>query len=259
MSQTMPVGVHLTGSDGLAVVTLCNPPRLNAMNRAMWQQLRQVFAAIAADSQWRAVLVQGAGGAFCAGGDIAEYPEFRFDAAALRHFHEELVWGGLQAVIDCDLPVVAAMEGACMGAGVEIASCCDLRLAADDARFGAPIARLGFPMAPREAQLVARVAGEATARQMLLEAAQLDAAVMLQRGFVHELLPAAALLPQAQQRARRMAQLSPQAARLNKQTLRTLLAQPLPEALLRQAYDYADTPEHREGIHAFLDKRPARF
>lgn len=257
--STTDIGIHLTGEDGVAVVTLCNPPRLNAMNRAMWQQLREVFQAIAADARWRVVLVRGEGGAFCAGGDIAEYPAFRFDEAALRAFHEELVWGGLQAMLDCDLPVLAAIEGACMGAGMEIASCCDLRLASTSARFGAPIARLGFPMAPREAALVGRVAGEATARQMLLEAAQLEADVMLRRGFLHDCLSNIELMPQALERAQRMTRLSSQAARLNKQTLRALTEHPLLDRLSAQAYAYADSPEHREGIAAFLDKRPARF
>lgn len=257
--NTTNAGVDLSGEGRVAVVTLRNPPRLNAMNRAMWQQLREVFEAIAASTQWRAVLVRGAGEAFCAGGDIAEYPAFRFDEPALRDFHEGLVWGGLQAMLDCDLPVVAAIDGACMGAGMEMASCCDVRLASIRARFGAPIARLGFPMAPREAALVAREAGLATARQMLLEAAQIDAEAMLQRGFLQQILPPAELLPQAQERAQRMSALSPQAARLNKQTLRALTAHPLLDRLSAQAYAYADSPEHREGIAAFLEKRPPQF
>lgn len=260
MSSQEQAQVLLQGEQGVAVVILSNPARLNAMTRAMWQQLREVFTRLGADPQWRAVLVRGEGGAFCAGGDIAEYPDFRFDRQRLRQFHEELVWGGLQAMLNCDLPVVAAIDGACMGAGMEIASCCDIRVASEKARFGAPIARLGFPMAPREAALVARVAGEATAREMLLEAAQLGAAQMLQRGFLHESVPvleSAAL--KALERAQRMARLSPQAARLHKQLLRALAGGQPVEALLDDAYDYADSPEHREGIEAFLQKRPARF
>ena len=154
-----------------------------------------------------------------------------------------------------------------MGAGMEIASCCDIRVAADGARFGAPIAKLGFPMAPREAALVARVAGEATAREMLLQAAVLDAAEMKARGFLHGVLPAAELLAHARQRAARMAALAPRAARLNKQTLRALnqplahdgQAQAAIENIVSGAYDYADSAEHREGIAAFLAKRPPRF
>jgi enoyl-CoA hydratase len=168
------------------------------------------------------VVLRGEGGAFCAGGDISEYPGFRFEEASLRSFHEDDVWGGLQAMLACDVPIVAQIDGACMGAGMEIASTCDMRIAGESARFGAPIARLGFPMAPREAQLVARAAGELTAREMLLEAAALGAAEMKQRGFLNRVVPDADVATQAMASARRIAALAPQAARLNKQLLRNL-------------------------------------
>ena len=259
--------IHLEQDGAVARVTLANAGKLNAMSRAMWRRLRAVFAAIQADEGVRCVIVHGQGATFCAGGDIAEYPAFRFDVASLRAFHEQDVWGGLQAMLDCDVPVIAAIEGHCMGAGMEIASCCDIRVAGVGARFGAPIAKLGFPMAPREAALVARVAGEATAREMLLQAAVLDAAEMKARGFLHGVLPAAELLAHARQRAARMAALAPRAARLNKQTLRALnqplahdgQAQAAIENIVSGAYDYADSAEHREGIAAFLAKRPPRF
>lgn len=258
---------------GLARVTLSHPGKLNAMSRAMWRQLREVFEQLQREPRWRCVLLEGEGEAFCAGGDIAEYPSFRFDQAQLRHFHEVEVWGGLRAVLDCDLPVVAAIRGACMGAGVEIAACCDIRLAGEGARFGAPIARLGFPMAPREAQLVARAAGEATAREMLLEAAVLEAGEMKQRGFLQHVVPDAQLGERALASAARIAALAPQAARLNKRTLRMLATGdlepdrppariPLGQAATESiagSYAYADSAEHREGIAAFLAKRRPAF
>ncbi len=248
-------------------VTLSNPGKLNAMSRAMWAGLRAVFERVPARTECRCVVLQGGGGAFCAGGDIVEYPAFRFDVAGLRAFHEGLVWPALQALLACEVPVIAAIEGPCMGAGMEMASACDIRLATVDARFGAPIAKLGFPMAPREAALVARVAGEATAREMLLQAAVLDAAEMKARGFLHQVLAADALAAEVQTRAARIATLAPQAARLNKRTLRALNpldaptdeAQQAIESIVPSAYDYADSAEHREGIAAFLAKRPARF
>ena len=118
------------------------------------------------------------------------------------------MWGGLSALLACDVPVVAAIRGPCMGAGVEIASCCDIRLAADTATFGAPIARLGFPMADREARLVARAVGDLTAREMLLMAATLDAAQMQQRGFLNQVLPAADMAARASEAAARIAALA---------------------------------------------------
>jgi enoyl-CoA hydratase/carnithine racemase len=245
----------------VAQVVLRHRSRMNAMTRAMWRQLRQAFLQLQADPRVRVVVVRGDDGHFCAGGDIAEYADFRFQSESLRDFHENDVWGGLSAMLACDVPIVAQIEGNCMGAGLEIASCCDLRLASEDARFGAPIARLGFPMAPREAALVARAVGESTARAMLLAARVFDAPALLARGFLHELLPASALAGSAQELAAQMSALAPQAARANKRTLRELAPQ-APEALERlvaSAYDYADCSEHREGVSAFMQKRRPDF
>ncbi|QTD44234.1 enoyl-CoA hydratase/isomerase family protein [Ottowia testudinis] len=265
----MPGKVRLSseGDGRVAVVTLSNSAKFNAMSRAMWRELAEVFARIQASCEWRCVLLQGEGAHFCAGGDIAEYPDFRFDVERLRAFHEQDVWGGLSAVLNCDVPIVAAIQGHCMGAGVEIASCCDIRVAADGAKFGAPIAKLGFPMAPREAQLVARVAGEMTAREMLLEAAVLDAPEMKSRGFLHRVLAADVLHAHALERAGRIAALAPGAARMNKQTFRALKMAPALDGQAQEAiqliasrsYDYAPAAEHREGIAAFLDKRRPNF
>ncbi|MEO8024336.1 enoyl-CoA hydratase/isomerase family protein [Polaromonas sp.] len=256
-------GQVLLATDGsIARVTLSHPGKLNAMSRAMWHALREVFTSLQQHSEVRCVLLRGEGASFCAGGDITEYPDFRFDEAALRAFHEEEVWGGLQAMLDCDIPVVAQIEGACMGAGMEIASCCDLRLAGASAKFGAPIAKLGFPMAPREAALVMRAAGELTAREMLLAAAVLDASTLLQRGFLNRVLPDAELAAEAAAMAERVARLAPAAARQNKQCFRALALDwrgPIATDLIANAYAYADSAEHREGVAAFVEKRPARF
>ncbi len=259
----MTGAVLLEISGHVAHVTLSNPGKLNAMSRGMWRQLQDAFVQVQGQLQVRGVLVKGESGHFCAGGDISEYATFRFAENSLRDFHENEVWGGLQAMLDCDVPIVAQMDGNCMGAGVEIASCCDLRLAGDDARFGAPIARLGFPMAPRELALVTRVAGESTVREMLLAAVVFDAAEMKRRGFVHQVVPAADLAQTAARQLERITALAPQAARLNKQALRVLAA-PADAAsslatLVAGAYRYADSAEHREGVQAFVEKRPPVF
>ncbi len=253
--------VQLLRQGAQAFVTLSHPGKFNAMSRGMWRELRQVFAGLQADASLRCVVLRGEGGHFCAGGDISEYESFRFSEAGLRDFHENDVWGSLQAVLDCDVPVVAQIEGNCMGAGVEIACCCDIRVAAESSRFGAPIARLGFPMAPREAALVLREAGALTTREMLLEAAVLPAAQMQLRGFLQRVLPERQLADEITTTTRRICALAPQAARLNKLALRTLQSG-MPDALaslLAGAYAYADNAEHREGIAAFLAKRPADF
>lgn len=260
------------GERGVVHVTLRHAGRLNAMSRAMWRRLRAVFEDIQQrGSDVRCVLIAGEGDAFCAGGDISEYPGFRFDADALRDFHENDVWGGLYAMLLCDVPIVASIRGACMGAGVEIASCCDIRIAGSAARFGAPIAKLGFPMAPREARLVAGAVGDVTARQMLLEAATFSAHEMLARGFLSRVVADDVAATEALESALRVAALAPQAARMNKQTLRASkepqvvnfaghdAINTVVSAASADAYDYADSAEHREGISAFLEKRPPVF
>lgn len=251
--------IHLHLEDAIARVTLSNPTKFNAMSRVMWRELRQVFSDLQQRGDVRVVMVAGEGGHFCAGGDIAEYTDFRFHADGLRDFHEDDVWAGLSSMLDCDLPVVVQIEGNCMGAGVEIACCCDIRLAGEGARFGAPIAKLGFPMAPRETALVMREAGLATTRQMLLEAAVLDAPTLRSRGFLHDVFPDHELTAVTLARLQRMVRLAPQAARLNKKTLRALSNGQSVQTLLATAYDYADSAEHREGIAAFMAKRSPVF
>lgn len=239
------VSCHYEGR--LAIVTIANPGKLNAMSRHMWQQLRYVFNSIQGNKNAGCVLILGKNNSFSAGGDISEYPSFRFHEASLREFHEVDVWGGLNAMLDCDVPIFAQIEGACMGAGLEIASCCDMRIAGASSKFGAPIAKLGFPMAPKEAALVKNAVGELTAREMLLEAAVLDAETMLQRGFLNRVVADAEVATSAMQSINRILALAPQAARLNKQTFRGLNSQ--------NPYAYADSAEHKEGINAFIAKR----
>ena len=267
----MTGSIDLAREGVLATVSLHHHGKFNAMSRAMWRALKIAFETLQQDRTVRCVVVQGAEGHFCAGGDIAEYPDFRFDAAKLQQFHEVEVWGALQAMLDCDVPIVAQIQGNCMGAGLEIASCCDLRLAARDARFGAPIARLGFPMAPREAALVSRAVGEATARAMLLGAEVFGASHMHTQGFLTHCVADDQLAIQVRSLVERIALLAPKAARMNKQVFRGL-NRPLAPVEYAQAaieniastgntaaYAYADSPEHREGIDAFLKKRPPIF
>lgn len=255
--------VHCGSADhGLWRVTLSNPGKLNAIDIGMWHALRAEFERLQALPHADApvaVIVCGADGQFAAGGDIAEFIDFRFDEDRLRHFHEATVAPALAAIRDCDLPVYAEIDGACIGGGLEIAACCDIRLCSDAARFGAPIAKIGFPMAPGELQLMCGLAGAAVWREMLLEARLLDAARALHLGLVHAVFPAEALAAAVLDRAQRLAELSPQALRINKQTLRQI-ARGGPTPTERHAhYQYADSAEHREGVTAFVGKRRPRF
>jgi enoyl-CoA hydratase len=145
------IGFERSGT--LARVTLANPGKHNAIDVAMWRELGSTFARLQelpAGEAPLAVIVCGAGGQFASGGDIAEFAGFRFDELRLHDFHEHVVAPALQAMLACDIPLLAQIEGACIGGGLEIAACCDIRIAGAASRFGAPIARLGFPMAPGE-------------------------------------------------------------------------------------------------------------
>jgi enoyl-CoA hydratase len=282
----LQVNQHSAGQ--IATITVRNPARRNAMTRAMWRALREVIEAVNSSqnnsclssislgySQIRCLIIAGQAGHFCAGGDISEYPEFRFTSDGLHNFHEQDVAPALHALLACDIPMVAQIEGNCMGGGLEIAACCDIRIAGQGASFGAPIAKLGMPMAPQELAIVLRAAGEATVREMLLEARTFNALQMQERGFVQRVVADTDVAQEALTTAQRIAALSPQAARLNKQALRHfyMQKQPVTQAKPAQAamknivpdraadnpFAYADSAEHIEGITAFLQKRSPQF
>ncbi len=255
-------------SGQIATLVISHTARRNAMTRAMWQELPAVLTRLPAAT--RCLIIRGEGDHFCAGGDISEYPSFRFEPRSLRAFHEDDVAPALEALLALDLPVVAMIAGHCMGGGLEIAACADIRIAGQGATFGAPIAKLGMPMARRELAIVLRVAGEATVREMLLEARVLKAQEMKERGFVQRLVSDAQLEQEALDTAQRIAALSPQAARLNKQMLRQIgasneLLTPVKyrefaiNNVANDDYAYAASTEHVEGISAFLAKRTPQF
>jgi enoyl-CoA hydratase len=250
----------LPDAQGIARITLANPGKLNALSAAMWRALREAVATLESDATTRVIVVAGEGGQFASGGDIEEFPQFRFDAATLARFHEQDVLPALLALRDCELPLVAAIEGACIGGGLEIAACCDIRIAGASSRFGVPIAKLGFPMAPAELEIVSAVVGPTVLRELLIEARVLNAQEAAARGLLTRVVADSEVLAQAQAAAERIAALSPQALRLNKRALREFTFPTLSSAAQRAAhYGYAPTNEHREGLAAFNEKRPPRF
>ncbi|TDM05379.1 MAG: enoyl-CoA hydratase [Ideonella sp. MAG2] len=258
----MAGSVSLSEADahGLRRLSLSNPGKLNALDVSMWRQLHQVAHDLQQDSHTRAVIVCGEGGSFVAGGDIEEFPQFRFEPHTLAHFHEDIVAPALWALADCDLPLIAQIEGACIGGGLEIAACCDLRLCGQSSRFGVPIAKLGFPMAPAEIEIVARVVGPTVLRELLLEARVLSAPEALSKGLVTRVVADAEVASEALRSAQHIATLSPQAMRLNKRALRRFAhGQPSTRAEREPHFAYAPSAEHREGLAAFNEKRPARF
>lgn len=248
-------------SDGaIATVTLSNPGKLNAVTAQMWRDLKAAFDSLSGDDSLRCVIVRGDGETFAAGGDIGEFAELRDTLARARIYHEQWVAPALAAVRDCLHPTVAAIRGPCIGGGLEIACACDIRIAAADARFGAPINRLGFSMAPAELAMVLAVAGPATALELLLEGRIIEAAEGQRRGLVNRLVDNEALDAEVQASAQRIAHGAPLVARAHKRLIRRLQqAAPLSEAELVASYDWLNSNDYREGLAAFTARRGPNF
>lgn len=260
MTSSAQGRVLSTDAGAVARVTLSHPGKQNAISVAMWQALGDLFRrwqALAPAQAPRVVIISGEGEHFAAGADIAEFPRFRFAPESLQHYHEAVIAPALQALLDCDIPVLAQISGTCVGGGLEIAACCDLRIAAHDARLGVPIARLGFPIAPAELLAVSRVADAATLREMLLEARIYSASEALAKGLLHRVVDDVAVA--ASESAARIAALAPQALRANKQALRDLALGRLAQAPREPYFAYAGDAEHHEGISAFLAGRAPHF
>jgi len=243
------------------VVTLENPGKRNALDATLWQALGDLFLELAAEGlPWRSVILTGADGAFAAGGDLEEFPRVRADIASALDYHEGKVGRALRAIVECPLPVIAAIEGPCIGGGLEIAAMCDLRVAGRSARFGAPIARLGFWMYPGELALLHERLPEGLLAQMLLEGAVLDAERLWQIGVLHHCAEDGHALEEALAVARRIAAGAPRVARMHKLWLTRLRQrQPLSEEEKRAGLAFLDDPDYREGLAAFLEKRAPCF
>lgn len=258
--MTGQVRYHGPDARGIARVEIDHAGKLNALSVAMWGELRDVFDALrGADAPPRVVIVHGAGGAFVAGADIEEFPRFRFAEDTLRSYHDSLVAPALRAMLNVDVPLVARIEGPCVGGGLEIAACCDLRVAGRGSRFGIPVARLGFPVAPREVEILAERLGLPLVRELLLEARLLDADEAQRRALVQHVVDDDAVAAEAERLAERLAALSPQALALNKQVLRQVAQGGTNAELRDRFFAFADSREHREGLAAFLEKREPRF
>ena len=186
----------------IAIVTLFNPDKLNALNAFMWRRLRETVAELAADASLRCVILRGEGEAFAAGGDLEEFRTARANVDLALAYHEA-VGAALAAIESCPHPTLAAILGPCVGGGLEIASACDLRIAGEGAKFGAPIMRLGFSMYPGELAGFLKLAGPAVAKEILLEGRLLNAAEAYAKGLLTRVVADAAVRAEAEATAAR--------------------------------------------------------
>ena len=253
--------VHLSSAGETATVVLDSPGKLNAICESMWQALARAFGTFADAPELRAVVVRGAGRNFAAGADIEEFERVRGDAANGRRYHLETIANALAAIGACPVPVIAAIEGVCVGGGLEVAIACDLRIAADDARIGAPVGRLGFPFALPELVPLLRLVGPGVASELLLEGRLLDAHEAAARGLVTRAVPSARFDTEVREAVRRIAAGSPLSARENKANIRRMTASGgvYTERELDASFAFLQSDDYREGVAAFRAKRPARF
>lgn len=245
-----------------ATVTLCNPGKRNALTVAMWQELRAAFEKLGADEALSCILIRGEGSeAFAAGADISEFDQARSSLEQVTNYHEELVAPALDAIANCDVPVVAAICGTCIGGGLEIASVCDLRLSAASARFGIPVGLLGFPMAYRELEYLVRMAGFGVMAELLLENRIFDAEEAGRKGIATRVVADEALDEEVRSAMQRVARGSPLAARIHKRQLRRLARNASSPTLEERTaiYQFANSQDYRIGREAFLAKAAPAF
>jgi enoyl-CoA hydratase/carnithine racemase len=245
----------------IATVTIANPGKRNALTVMMWQALQRAFGDIEAQRDVRCVVIRGASGeGFAAGADITEFDAVRKTRQQVEHFHEKVVFEALAAIDRCPVPVIASIEGACVGGGLEIASVCDLRIAARGATFGIPINMLGFPLAPAETKWLHRLAGPALTAELLFEGAILSANEALFKGLVTRVVDDAVLLQATDASARRIAGGAPLATRANKSQLRVLMNG---GAFTREqrlaSYSFAETEDYDIGVQAFRNRTTPVF
>ncbi|RJF97975.1 enoyl-CoA hydratase/isomerase family protein [Noviherbaspirillum saxi] len=251
--------IRVHRQDLIATVTLSNPEKLNALSLSMWLALQQVFTELSADESLRCIIVQGENHQFAAGADVEEFRQVRNSVQQGIYYHEEAIAKALDAIVSCIHPTIAAIEGVCVGGGLEIASACDLRIAAPDARFGIPINRLGFSLAPREMQHFLALVGKATALEILLEGRVFGATEAKEKGLLTRIADEPALA--AHEAAQRIAAGAPLAARMNKKLARRLsvAAAPMDDKELLDTFALLESEDYREGVDSFLAKRRPVF
>ena len=247
-------------ADGVRVLTVDRPDKLNALNRQTLQALDEAFAAAAEDPQVRAVVLTGSGAkAFVAGADIAEMNTL----TAIEGREFSLLGQRLMRRIErLPKPVIAMVNGFALGGGLELAMACHLRIAADSARMGQPEVNLGLVPGFGGTQRLLRLAGRAATLELCLLGAPVDAARAAQLGLVNRVVPAAELEAEAMKLAAQLAAAAPLALRgvLDAVVLGGECG--IEEGLQFETAQFAllfASEDMREGTAAFLEKRKPRF
>src|SRR5262249_21987946 len=254
-----------TVKDGVAMLTLNRPERLNAMSTAMLDGLLEALPRLAEDAGVGAVVLTGAGRAFCAGGDVKAMAEgtemsgatLEERAQSLRAAMEVSRW-----LHEMPKPAIAMVRGAAAGAGLSLALACDLRIASDSARFGTAFARVGYSGDFGGSFFLTRLVGTAKARELYYTADLVDAQQALGLGLVNRVIPDTRLEEETFALARRLAAGPRIAYRYMKRNLNAAESGTLGELLDLEAWHHSRcgmTEDHREAATAFVEKRAPVF
>jgi len=240
--------------DGIGYVTLNRPQVLNIYNLQMRDELCQVLSALRDDPEVIVAIFRGAGErAFCAGADLSEFLTAPSPVIARKVRWERDVWG---LFLGLPQPLIAALHGYVLGSGIEMALCCDLRIASEDVRFGLPEVSLGIIPAAGGTQTLPRTIGRAKSLEMLFTNRWIDAEEALAVGLVNRVVPRNKLLPTAEEIARKIMSLAPMAVRCAKEAIRRGTNMSLGEGLEleRQLASLTlSTQDALEGAKAFLE------
>jgi enoyl-CoA hydratase len=253
--------LHLDRRDhGVLLVTLDNPGKLNATDAAMHAELARLFRDIDSDDSVRAVVVTGAGTAFSAGGDLEWIAEQVGDYTQTMRVMRE-AGDIVRTMIDCDTPIVSAINGVAVGAGLAVALMADVSIIDENARLTDGHIRLGVAAGDHAVAIWPLLCGMAKAKYYLLTADFLDGREAERIGLVSRAVPAAEVLPTALDIADRLARGPRDATRLTKRALNHWLRQALPNFEASLAYEMLNFlgPDAAEGLAALHDKRPPEF
>jgi enoyl-CoA hydratase/carnithine racemase len=261
---------HATAGDYLrvehagsvATVVLNRPRRRNAISLAMWADLARLTAGLIADDGVRAIVYRGAGTeAFASGADISEFPESRKDPdTALRY--NATTAAAYAAVRECPKPTIAMIHGYCMGGAMGLAMACDLRFAAEGAKFGIPAARLSIVYPPEAIGQLVDLVGPAYAKDILFSARTVGDREALAIGLIQRLVPPAELERTTYEYLRQVADNAPLSVRGSKVAIQAYLAGFTDESRRRLralSLEAVASEDYREGTRAFLEKRRPTF
>jgi enoyl-CoA hydratase len=251
--------VLLDRRDRVAVITINRPEKRNALNIQTRAEGAAVLDELRADDSVRVVVITGAGDkAFIAGADIGEFAE----RTAISQREIMLERGLFNAVDTFPKPIIAMVNGYCLGGGCEVALACDIRVASETASFGQPEINLGIIPGGGGTQRLTRLVGEGKAMEMILTGEIIDAQTAFNLGLVNHVVPAAQLETKTMEIANRMAEKSPIALRLAKEAIKLASRSNLDEGLRREVDLFAlcfSSEDKDEGVRAFLEKRKPEF